>query len=65
MNLIDADFILLADAWDRLDNAAQNVTTSLPSRLTETVAKLDHERLAMRAVVHSILRSATAKEIAP
>jgi hypothetical protein len=51
------ELMLLAEAWDRMDNAAQNVTTSLPDKLTERVAALDHERLAMRAVVQNILRS--------
>lgn len=56
--MIEADIMLLAAAWDRMDNAAQRVTTSLPFQITEAVATLDHERLAMRAVVQSILRDA-------
>lgn len=60
---IDAAF--LAEAWDRLDQAIQRVTVSLPSQITDAVAAADRERLAMRSVVQSMLRSAAGYVILP
>jgi hypothetical protein len=63
--MTEADFMLLATAWGRMDSAAVDVTFALPSVLTQRVAALDHERLAMRAVVQSILRDAAKAEARP
>lgn len=56
--MTELDMALLFAAWDRLDGAIQRTTVSLPSNLSDSVARLDHERIAMRSVLQSIFRSA-------
>lgn len=48
--------IELMEAWDRMDRAAQGVSTALPAQLTERVAELERARIAMRAVVQNVSR---------
>lgn len=44
----------LLEAWDEMDNAAQRISTSLPDKLSESVARLEKSRLATREVVQRV-----------
>lgn len=54
----------LLEAWDRVDRAAQGVSTALPAQMTEAADRLERERLAFRAALHrfALLRERTAPE---
>jgi hypothetical protein len=59
------DLAMLLEAFDRLDRAAQGVLVALPSQMTAAAERLDHERLAMRAVLQSAARQPRREDRRP
>jgi hypothetical protein len=51
----DDDRVMIFEAWDRLDSAAQRMLISQPAEMAESAKRLDHERRNMRAVLQSVL----------
>jgi hypothetical protein len=49
-------------AWDEMDNAAQRISTSLPDKMSENVARLEKARLATREVVQRVSMALSSRQ---